>query len=181
VPCAGYVGLTNSKLADAQAGYEKALSCMGALAAGVHVLQFVGLIDALLAFDYAMAVIDDEMALMLKRVARGVEFSERDLALDEIQQVGPGGMFLETELTLERMKQTALLPKLADRQARTDWLKKGALDTAARAWARAKAILEQDCPSLFSPEAEERIRRRFPSLITPEFSRRQMVEPPATP
>jgi trimethylamine--corrinoid protein Co-methyltransferase len=43
VPCSGYIGLTNSKLNDAQAGYEKALSCMGGLLAGMHVLQFARL------------------------------------------------------------------------------------------------------------------------------------------
>ncbi len=170
VPCAGYVGLTNSKLADAQAGYEKALSCMGGLLAGMHVLQFVGLIDALLAFDYAMAVVDDEIALMLKRVVRGLEFSECNLALDEIKAVGPGGMFLGTELTLERMKETALLPGLADRDARSTWMKKGASDTATRALRKARKILECDCASLFSPEVEGRIRERFTDLVSAAFT-----------
>jgi len=169
VPCAGYIGLTNSKVVDAQAGYEKALSCMGGLLAGMHVLQFAGLTEALLTFDFGMAVVDNEISLMLKRVARGMEFSEANLALDQIKAVGPAGMFMDTEFTLERMKTTALLPDIADRETRVTWSKKGSLDAAEKALLKAKKILESDCPSLFSPEVETRIRQRFQGLVAGEF------------
>jgi trimethylamine--corrinoid protein Co-methyltransferase len=169
VPCAGYVGLTNSKVVDAQAGYEKALSCMGGLLAGMHVLQFAGLTEALLTFDFGMAVADNEISLMLKRVARGMEFSEPNLALDEIKAVGPAGMFMDTGFTLERMKTTALLPEVADRETRVTWSKKGNLDTAEKALLKARRILETDCPSLFSPEVEARICQRFKGIIAGQF------------
>ena len=169
LPSAGYIGLTNSKIADAQAGYEKALSCMGGLLAGMHVLQFAGLIDALLAFDFGMAVIDNEISLMLKRVARGLEFSEAGLALDEIGRTAPSGMFIDTDLTLERMRTTALMPDIADRQSRLAWLQKGGCDANSRALLRAKEILETGCPSLFSVEVEARIRRRFQGLVAGDF------------
>ncbi|MBI3853228.1 MAG: trimethylamine methyltransferase family protein [Verrucomicrobia bacterium] len=169
VPCAGYIGLTNSKLVDAQAGYEKALSCMGGLLAGMHVLQFAGLLEALLTFDFGMAVVDNEISLILKRVARGMEWSEASLALDEIKAVGPSGMFVDTELTLERMKATAFLPDVADRESRETWSKKGGLDTADKALLKARKILESDCPSLFSPEVETRIRQRFQGMVAGDF------------
>lgn len=169
VPCAGYIGLTNSKLVDAQAGYEKALSCMGGLLAGMHVLQFTGLTEALLTFDFGMATVDNEISLMLKRVARGLEFSAANLALDQIKSVGPAGMFMDTDFTLERMKTTALLPEIADRQSRETWAKRGSLGAADRALSKARKILESDCPSLFSPEVEARIRQRFQGMVTGEF------------
>lgn len=169
VPCAGYVGLTNSKVADAQAGYETALSCMGGLLAGMHVLQFAGLTEALLTFDFGMAVVDNEISLMLKRVARGMEFSEANLALDEIKAVGPAGMFMDTEFTLERMRTTALLPDIADRETRVTWSEKGGLDTVDRALIKARKILERDYPSLFSPEVDARIRQRFKGMVGGEF------------
>jgi len=59
----------------------------------MHVLQFVGLIDALMTFDYSMALVDNEIALMLKRMVRGIEFTAENLALDEIEEIGPSGMF----------------------------------------------------------------------------------------
>ena len=37
-----------------------------------------------MAFDFAKAVIDGEMGMMLKRLKRGLDFSEKNLALDVI-------------------------------------------------------------------------------------------------
>ena len=43
---------------------------------------------------------DDEIALMLKRIKRGFEFSEENFALDDIQGTGPGGMFIDKPRTI---------------------------------------------------------------------------------
>jgi len=171
IPSSGYIGLTNSKCADAQAGYEKAMSCMAGLLAGMHVLQFVGLIDALMAYDYGMAVIDNEIALMLKRVARGMEFSDQNLALDEIADVGPGGMYIATERTLSRMKDGALLPDIADRQPRQSWFDAGHHDTQSRALMRAKEILQRDTASSFSQQLDQHIHTLFDGMVTGDFKR----------
>lgn len=170
IPCAGYIGLTNSKLDDAQAGYEKALSCMGGLLAGMHVLQFVGLLDALMAFDYGAAVVDDEIALMLKRVARGMEFSEEDLAVDEIRAVGPAGMFIATDLTLERMRDGAFLPAVADREMRQTWSEAGGSDAHERALRRARQLLSGEGRTFLDPALEERIRCEFDGLVAGDFT-----------
>jgi trimethylamine--corrinoid protein Co-methyltransferase len=62
VPCGGYVGLTNSKINDAQSGYETGMSCVAGILGGADMLNMAGLLDALKAFDFAKAVIDDEIA-----------------------------------------------------------------------------------------------------------------------
>lgn len=165
VPSCGYIGLTNSKLVDVQAGYERALSCMGGLLAGMHVLQFVGLIDSLMTFDFGMAAIDNEIALMLKRVARGMEVSQRNLAVDEIAEVGPGGSFMTAPRTLELMKSTAYLPTVADRQTRHDWTARGSRDAHDTALKRARDILSQKREPLFSHATDERIRSQFADIL----------------
>jgi trimethylamine--corrinoid protein Co-methyltransferase len=159
-------GLTNSKLVDAQAGYEKALSCMGGMLAGMHVLQFVGLIDALMAFDYGMTVIDNEISLMLKRVVRGMEFSEDNLAIDEINAIGPGGTFLTTDRTIKSMAVGAFLPDIADRQPRQMWMEAGGLEAQDRSLRKVKEILAEESRSLFSAAAEARIRAEFVDLVS---------------
>lgn len=165
VPCGGYVGLTNSKINDAQAGYETGLSAMGGLLAGMDMFNIGGLLEALKVFDFAKAVIDDEIAIMLKRVKRGLEFSEENLALEVIAKVGPGGSFLMEPHTIKRMKTAGLLTKLSDRESRTQWEKKGALDINARAMNRVREILEKESAMSFEPDVEERIRAQFPGLV----------------
>ena len=169
LPCNGYIGLTNSKLVDAQAGYEKGLSCMAGLLAGMDTLQFVGLIDALMAFDFGMAVIDSEIGMMLKRVARGMEFTQENLALEEIAEVGPSGMFVGTDRTFELMAQTAFEPDVADRDTRQIWTENGSHPAADKALMKAREILDQDSPTFFSQEVESRIRAAFPGMVSGDF------------
>jgi trimethylamine--corrinoid protein Co-methyltransferase len=165
VPCGGYVGLTNSKVNDAQSGFETGMSTLAATLAGMDLLNVGGLLDALMTFDFAKAVIDNEIGLMLKRLKRGFEFSRENLALEVIAEVGPGGIFIDKQHTLEHMRTTALLPEIADRDTRGQWQAKGALDAHARAMRRVREILTRDNPAVFSPDVDARIRAEFEGLV----------------
>lgn len=169
VPAGGYIGLTNSKLNDAQSGYETGLSGAAAVLAGAEMLNMGGLLDALKAFDFAKAVIDDEVALMLKRMIRGFEVTDEELALDVIAKVGPGGSFVVQPHTMKRMKTAGLLTTLGDRNARTQWEKRGAMDTQRRAMGKAREILAG--ASAVLPEAAEvQIRAEFPGLVSGDLN-----------
>ena len=165
VPSGGYIGLTNSKINDAQSGYETGMSVVAGLLGGADMFNTGGLLDALKAFDFAKTVIDDEIFQMLKRMKRGITFNEEELALDVIAKAGPGGAFMMQPHTAKRMKTEALLTKLSDREARTNWEKKGALDTHARALQRAKEIFAKPSSAIFPAEVESRIRTEFPKLV----------------
>ncbi|HXF85184.1 MAG TPA: trimethylamine methyltransferase family protein [Anaerolineales bacterium] len=169
VPSGGYIGLTNSKLNDAQSGYETGMSAVAGLLAGMDMFNIGGLIDALKTFDFAKAVIDDEIALMMKRIKRGISFSEDDLAVNLIKEIGPGGSYITAKHTISRMKTEAVMTKIADREARTLWEKKGALDIHARAMKRVREIMEANTASLISPELDEQIRAKFPGLVAGEL------------
>ena len=166
VPCGGYVGLTNSKINDAQCGYETGMSTTLGLLSGMDMFNMGGLVDALKTFDFAKAVIDDEVAQMLKRVKRGVEFSEENLALDVVKKIGPGGSFITEPHTVKRMKTVAILTKLSDRETRSNWEKKGSQDTHTRAMARVKEIMANNTASLLSADMDERIRAEFAGLVS---------------
>ena len=165
VPAGGYVGLTNSKLNDAQAGYETGMSGIAGVLGGMDMFNIGGLIDALKTFDFAKAVIDDEMAQMMKRMKHGIHFSEDDLGLDLIKQIGPGGSFITAKHTTSRMKTEAVMTKIADRDARTIWEKKGATDTQAKAMKKAKDLMNVNTTPLISAELDEQIRAKFPGLV----------------
>ena len=155
-----------SKVNDTQAGYETGMSCVAGVLSGVDMLNMAGLLDALKAFDFAKAVIDDEIALMLKRLKRGLEFSEENLALEVISKVGPGGNFMMEDATMKWMKTASLLTKIADRNAREVWQKKGALDTHARGLLRARQILSRPNLAVWSTELDNQIKAEFPGLVS---------------
>jgi trimethylamine--corrinoid protein Co-methyltransferase len=166
VPCGGYIGLTNSKLNDAQSGFETGMSTAAGVLAGVDMLNMGGLLDALKVFDFAKAVIDDEIAQMLKRIKHGIIFNEDELALPVIAQIKPGGSFMMNPHTAKRMKNEALLPRLADRDARETWEKKGSLDTHARAMLRVNEILSQPGADLIPAEVDAHLRVQFKGLVS---------------
>jgi trimethylamine--corrinoid protein Co-methyltransferase len=166
VTAGGYIGLTNSKVNDAQSGYETGMSVVAGYLGGVDIFNMAGLLDSLMAFDFAKAVIDNEIAMMLKRIKQGFEFSEENLSLDLIAEVGSGGMFAATGHTLERMRTTMYLADVADRDPRQLWMDRGALDSQARALQLAKAILTRDNPAAFSPELDAEIRGAFSGMVS---------------
>jgi trimethylamine--corrinoid protein Co-methyltransferase len=169
VPAGGYVGLTNSKLNDAQSGYETGMSGIAGLLGGMDMFNIGGLIDALKTFDFAKAVIDDEIALNMKRLKRGISFTEEDLAIDLIKEIGPGGSFITAKHTISRMKTEAVMTKIADRDARTIWEKKGATDTQTKAMNKARDIMKNNTAPLITPEVDAAIRAHFPGLIAGEL------------
>jgi trimethylamine--corrinoid protein Co-methyltransferase len=169
VPCGGYIGLTNSKVNDAQSGYETGLSTMAGVLAGMDMMNMGGLIEALKTFDFAKAVIDDEIAQMLKRMKRGLEFSEENLAVDIIKKIGPGGSYIVEPHTIKRMKTAGLLTKLSDRDTRTQWEKKGAHDIHDHAMTRVREILAKPSTTVFSQEVEDRIRAHYTDLISADM------------
>ncbi len=169
VPCGGYIGLTNSKLNDAQAGYETGMSGIAGLLSGMDMFNIGGLIDALKTFDFAKAVIDDEMALMMKRMKRGISFNEEDLAVDLIKEIGPGGSFITAKHTINRMKTEAVMTKMADRDARSIWEKKGSTDIQARAMKKLKDVMTANTTPLISPELDGQLREAFPGLVAGEL------------
>jgi trimethylamine--corrinoid protein Co-methyltransferase len=162
---AGFAGVTNAKMVDAQAGFEMATSAIAATLGGVDLVFMGSLLDALMAFDFGAAVIGDEKAQMANHLARGMDFSEGKLGPDVIAEVGPGGTFIDTRHTLERTRTTAFLPRIAGRQPRSQRQAQGALHSQPRAMQRVCDILTSENPAIFAPEADDWIRKEFQGLV----------------
>jgi len=165
VPAGGYLGLTNSKVADAQSGFEKGMSpLMGALS-GADFIVMGGLQDALMSFDFGQATIDNEIALMIKRVREGFGFSRQSASLQEIKDTGAAGMFAANPETLERMLSATFMPELADRKLREQWQLEGSSTIQQRALNKAFDILSSPNIAAFDPVVDARVRAGFEGLV----------------
>nr|WP_211342439.1 trimethylamine methyltransferase family protein [Litoreibacter halocynthiae] len=171
VPAGGYLGLTNSKVSDAQAGYEKGMSPLLGALSGVDFIVMGGLLDALMSLDFGQLAIDNEIAKMVKVVRAGVEFSEEALAIDDIKRIGPAGIFADAPMTLENMTTATFMPELADRKLRETWEEQGASTIHQRALNKSMAILtRQPNPAALTPEADARIKAHFPGIVAGDSS-----------
>jgi len=165
VPSGGYIGLTNAQVNDAQCGYETGMNVTAALLGGADMFNMGGLLGGLMAFDFAKAVIDSEIAMMLKRIKQGVEFSKENMALDVIAETGPGGNYMDKMHTFEHMRTTAFLPDLAVRDLRGPWEESGHPDAHSKALNAARKILSGGNPAVFSEDVDAKIRARFEGLV----------------
>ncbi|HMB76579.1 MAG TPA: trimethylamine methyltransferase family protein, partial [Kiloniellaceae bacterium] len=157
-------GMTDSKIPDAQAGYEKALNLAAVGNAGANlVYESAGMHASLLGACYESFVIDDDIIGSVQRQVRGIEVTDDTLAVEAIREVctkGPGH-FLGHSQTLELMQSEYIYPQVGDRTSPKEWVEQGATDVVTRAHARVKDILSQHYPSHIDPALDERIRAKF--------------------
>lgn len=163
IPNYNLAGVTDAKIPDAQAGYEKAFGlCMTALTGSNYIHHAAGRVQNGVAYE--QYVIDNEIIGMAKRAARGIRVDEETLALQEIIDAGPGGNFLASPHTVKFFREEMYLPSLSDRTTREAWEQGGELDARERARRRAKEILASHTPTRISKEADKEIRTKFPIL-----------------
>lgn len=169
VPCRGGGGLTDSKIADAQAGYESMMTLMAASTTGINfVLHSAGILQYYMAMSFEKFMVDDEIAGMVLRYLRGIDFTEEKFALDVIADVGPGGHFLTQKHTRKNHKLELRRAELSDRQSYDGWRKEH-LDTNQRAHKKwQEVIASYEPPALdqqISKVLDEFIEKRTAQLI----------------
>jgi trimethylamine--corrinoid protein Co-methyltransferase len=119
-------GMTDSKVLDAQSGYESAVtSLLCALAGANFIHDAAGLMEFALAACYEKFVIDNEILGMVMRAVEGIQVNDETLAFDLIKQVGPGGNFVTAKHTRHFMRLEHYQPALSDRHSRDEWETKG--------------------------------------------------------
>lgn len=162
--CSG--GMTDAKVPDAQAGYEKmATLLLTAMGGGNYIHHAIGMMTNMSAVSLEQAVIDDEIVGMAMRVLRGIATTKASLAVEAIHRVGPGGHYLMDTHTLQFMRTEFYPPSLADRQSRVAWEEGGKHDTRARAIERVKKLLRTHQPPVLPIEVDRAIRDRFNILL----------------
>ena len=142
LPTWGTAGAADSKLLDAQAGIESTFSILAQGLAGLNLIHDVGYMDRGMICSAEMLVMGDEVIGMAKRFIRGMEVTAETLARDVIEQVGPGGHFLQEDHTYDHFRQQLWMPTLLARQSYDDWQQAGSKDMAQRVREKVIGIVE---------------------------------------
>ncbi len=171
LPSGTAASMTDSKLPDNQAGYEKGItSLLTALSGPTFLYESVGMLASLLGCSLEAMVIDDEMLSSIRRCMRGIEVTDETLSVDVIAQTVRGpGHYLGHEQTLALMQSEYVYPQIADRSSPDDWQDKGAQDMWDRAKARVREVLASHYPSHISHATDACIRERFPIRLKREL------------
>jgi trimethylamine--corrinoid protein Co-methyltransferase len=173
LPVYNSAGITDSKIPDVQAGYEKGISDVAAVLAGANYIHHTaGILESTLTVAYEQFVIDDDINGSVMRMVRGIEVNDETLSVDLIDQVCQGGEghYLGEQQTLEIMTTEYHYPRVADRKARDKWRADGRLNMAVRARRKARQILETHQPQPIPHEIDGAIRERFRIYLPVELA-----------
>ena len=155
-------GMTDSKVLDAQSGYESAITnLLCALAGANFIHDAAGLMEFALTMSYEKLVIDNEILGMVMRAVEGIRVDDETLAFDLIKEVGPGGNFITAKHTRHFMRGEHYQPSLSDRNSREEWEAEGSKTTWEKAAEAVQKILTSHTYSL-----PTEIRRSVRSEIT---------------
>jgi trimethylamine--corrinoid protein Co-methyltransferase len=104
----------------------------------------------------------------VQRLLRGIEVTDETLSYEVIERTVFGtGHYLNQPQTLALMQTEYLYPEVADRRTPGEWEAGGKEDICELAHARVRNVLSSHYPENIPPEADRKIRDRFPIRLDP--------------
>ena len=134
-------GCTDTKAMDTQSAIEAAFSIHAAMLSGAEFVHDNGYTESGITGDIFQTVMDDEIIGMARCIQRGVEVTEETLAVDVINNVGPGGHYLYEDHTMKWFRDH-WRPTLMDRNSYEDWDAKGRTTMKDRIIAKTRDIID---------------------------------------
>ena len=120
------------------------------------IVHSFGWMEGGLRASFEKFIIDLEMVQTLMKVMERVDFSDSELGLDAMREVGPGGHYFGAQHTLERYENAFYQPVLADWRNWETWEQDGAVDATHRAHRVYKQLLaEYEVPAMDPGVREE--------------------------
>ncbi|HIP24426.1 MAG TPA: methyltransferase, partial [Rhodobacteraceae bacterium] len=163
LPAGSAAGMSDSKMPDIQAGYEKGITTTMAGLSGLNmVYEAAGMHGSLMGFCFESLIIDNDMLGQVLRTIRGIEINEDTLSLDTMRAVCLGGPehYLGTEQTLRLMQTEYVYPEIASRLSPKEWEEMQKPAIVAEAGKRKNQILASHFPSYIPDEIDEAVRKR---------------------
>jgi len=133
LPVGVNVGLTDSKVPDAQAGYEKGITMVLGALTGASSIGGMGIAGCDQGFSLPQLIIDNEIIGFVRRVVQGMGINRETCAAEVVERVGIGGSYMTEDHTLDHWRQEFWIPMLTDRLAWDAWLNRGGRSLLDRA------------------------------------------------
>ena len=164
LPSGSAAGMSDSKLPDVQAGYEKGITTALAGLSGLNmVYESAGMHGSLMGFCFESLIIDNDMLGQVLRTVRGIEVNAHTLSLDTMREVCLGGPehYLGSAQTLQLMQSEYVYPELASRLSPKEWEEMQRPDIVIEATRRKNRILTSHYPQYIPENIDKMLRERF--------------------
>lgn len=175
LPMYSQSGCTDTKKMDMQSAMEASLSINAAMMSGANFVHDNGYTESGLTGDVFQTVLDDELISMARVIERGIEVNEETMAVEQINNVGPGGHYLYEDHTMDWFREH-WRPTLMNRSSYEEWAEQGKKTLKDRVIektrdlrdnyegprAKVPAKAEEEIEKILK-EAEERIKKEQPA------------------
>jgi len=145
LPTHAYMGLSDAKRVDYQAGMESSMGILLAALAGVNVVSGPGMMDFESCQSLEKLVLDHEVCGMAYRMIEGIAQRDELMALDLLKSLEPGAHLLTNPHTLKWFREEIKSPgKSIDRRARGSDLFDDLKTAEVRAQREVERILSEE-------------------------------------
>ncbi len=177
LPTQAYIGLSDAKLLDAQAGLESSMGATLAALAGINNISGPGMLDFESCFSLEKLVVDNEICGMTKRIVRGIEPKEDFPSIPRFEELLNEGHLLISDHTRRYLKEEAYFPgPVIDRANRSRWQEEGGTTLRGRAKREVERIIGEYQPVGLAGD----VTRELTRLMANEASRFGMDRLPET-
>jgi trimethylamine--corrinoid protein Co-methyltransferase len=163
LPTHAYLGASDAKLVDAQAGMQSGMSALVGALSGINMISGAGMLDFLVCQSAEKLIVDAEGIAMALRLLDGLQPRTEHLAIDFFASINFKADFLFQEATrdLFRIEQVQH-SNLIDRGSLQQWQMQGSKDTFTRARERLVELIKE----YQRPEIEPGKERELISLVS---------------
>ncbi|MGQ9617665.1 MAG: trimethylamine methyltransferase family protein [Candidatus Aminicenantia bacterium] len=144
LPTHAYMGLSDSKCVDAQAGLESGIGIVLSALAGINVVSGVGMLDFENCQSLEKLVVDNDICGMALRLISGIEKRDEPIATSLFMELGDSPNFLTSPHTKKWFRIEHTFPPTIDRGTYEEWEKSDKKDLWKRAHERVKTLLSQE-------------------------------------
>jgi len=163
LPTHTYLGASDSKVVDYQAGLESGMTALVGALAGINMISGAGMLDFLVCQSPEKLVADSEAIAMAKRFIKGMIIQTDPLAVSMYEGMNFKGEFLKQRTTRELFAKEQHIPSaIIDRDSIRGWRESGSLDTFERAKSRVQILLDE----YQSPENHQDERNELSKMVS---------------
>lgn len=148
LPTHAYMGLSDSKTNDAQAGFETGIGAVVAALSGVNVISGPGMMNFESCQSLEKLVVDNEICRMAYRMIEGISQRDEPIAKQLFEGFTSESQFLSTPHTRKWYRQEHTFPLLIDRDTYDYWVSLGKKSIADRASEEVERLLNENPPAL---------------------------------
>jgi len=159
LPTHAYMGLSDSKVNDSQAGFETGIGAVAAALSGVNVVSGPGMMNFESCQSLEKLVIDNEICGMAYRLIEGISQRDEPIAKNLFEGFTTETQFLSMAHTKKWYREEHTFPNLVDRDTYDYWVSLGKKSIADRASEEVESLLQKKPPQPLARDVHEELQK----------------------